>query len=188
VSQAVTLKTSLGDIKLELHCDATPKACEVRARARARTRDERATDATRRQNFLALCASGYYDGTMFHRNIKGFIVQGGDPTNTGRGGESIWKAPFGDEIQPHLAHTKRGIVSMANSGPGTNGSQFFITYAKQPQLNNVYTVFGQVIDGFETLDLMERVPCDEQDKPNNPILIESVEVHANPIAEQQHGQ
>jgi cyclophilin family peptidyl-prolyl cis-trans isomerase len=98
---------------------------------------------------------------MFHHNIKGFIVQGGDPTNTGRGGESIWKAPFGDEIQPHLAHTKRGIVSMANSGPGTNGSQFFITYAKQPQLNNVYTVFGQVIDGFETPDLMERVPCDE---------------------------
>ncbi len=145
-----------------------------------------ATDASgRAQNFLALCASGYYDGTVFHRNIKGFIVQGGDPTGTGRGGESIWKAPFPDEIQPHLAHTKRGIVSMANSGPGTNGSQFFITYAKQAQLNNVYTVFGQVIDGFETLDLMERVPCDEHDKPTNPIVIQSIEIHANPIADQQ---
>eukprot|EP01108_Squamamoeba_japonica_P006800 TRINITY_DN5573_c0_g1_i1.p1 TRINITY_DN5573_c0_g1~~TRINITY_DN5573_c0_g1_i1.p1 ORF type:complete len:180 (-),score=48.38 TRINITY_DN5573_c0_g1_i1:31-528(-) len=158
---SVTLKTSLGNIKVELHCDAAPKACE---------------------NFLALCASSYYIGTVFHRNIKGFMVQGGDPTGTGRGGESIWKAPFPDEIQAHLGHTKRGVLSMANSGPDTNGSQFFFTYGKHPHLDNAYTVFGRIIDGFETLDLMERVPVDSNDKPLSPITIESIEIHANPIA------
>lgn len=175
-------------MKFELHCDVTPKACEVSFWSVLCVlnvpRFWHFDIVVFQQNFLALCASGYYDGTIFHRNIKGFIVQGGDPTGTGRGGESIWKAAFADEIQPHLAHTKRGIVSMANSGPNTNGSQFFITYGKQAQLNNVYTVFGQVIDGFETLDLMERVPCDEHDKPTNPIVIESIEIHANPIADQ----
>jgi peptidyl-prolyl cis-trans isomerase-like 3 len=109
------------------------------------------------QNFLALCASGYYDGTIFHRNIKGFMIQGGDPTGTGRGGNSIWGRKFNDEIRESLKHNARGILSMANSGPNTNGSQFFISYAKQPHLNGLYTIFGRVIHGFETLDVMEKV-------------------------------
>mmetsp|Transcript_1737 Transcript_1737/g.2923 ORF Transcript_1737/g.2923 Transcript_1737/m.2923 type:complete len:167 (-) Transcript_1737:11-511(-) len=165
---SVTIVTNLGEIKIELHCDAAPKTCE---------------------NFLALCASGYYNDTIFNRNIKGFIVQGGDPTGTGLGGESIWKAPFPDEIQAHLGHNKRGVVSMANSGPDTNQSQFFFTYAKHTHLNNAYTVFGQIIDGFETLDLMEKVPVDSSnDKPLHPIIIENVKIHANPIADLQSTQ
>ncbi|XP_022757119.1 peptidyl-prolyl cis-trans isomerase CYP18-1-like [Durio zibethinus] len=109
------------------------------------------------QNFFAPGASGYYDGTIFHRNIKGFMIQGGDPTGTGKGGTSIWAKKFNDEIQESLKpNCSRGILSMANSGPNTNGSQFFITYAKQPYLNGLYTVFGNVIHGFEVLDLMEK--------------------------------
>ncbi|PHT63250.1 Peptidyl-prolyl cis-trans isomerase-like 3 [Capsicum annuum] len=109
------------------------------------------------QNFLALCSSDYYDGTIFHRNIKGFMIQGGDPTGTGKGGTSIWGKKLNDEIRESLKHNARGILSMANSGPNTNGSQFFITYAKQPHLNGLYTIFGKVIHGFEVLDLMEKV-------------------------------
>lgn len=89
------------------------------------------------QNFLALCASNQYDGTKFHRNIKGFMVQGGDPTGTGKGGLSIWGNKFKDEVKPHLKHNRRGILSMANSGPGTNGSQFFFTYAKAKHLDGM---------------------------------------------------
>ena len=111
-----------------IYCDTVPKASE---------------------NFLALAASGYYDNTKFLRNIKGFIVQGGDPTGTGKGGESIWGGQFDDYFHPLLKHDRRGIVSMANNGPDTNGSQFFITYAAQPHLNNKYMIFGQVLDGFE---------------------------------------
>ncbi|XP_021904490.1 peptidyl-prolyl cis-trans isomerase CYP18-1 [Carica papaya] len=118
---SVTLHTNLGDIKCEIFCDEVPKAAE---------------------NFLALCASGYYDGTIFHRNIKGFMIQGGDPTGTGKGGTSIWGKKFNDEIRESLKHNARGILAMANSGPNTNGSQFFIAYAKQPHLNGLYTVFG----------------------------------------------
>ncbi|CAB1099398.1 unnamed protein product [Ectocarpus sp. CCAP 1310/34] len=88
--------------------------------------------------------SGYYDGTKFHRNIKGFMVQGGDPLGTGKGGESIWGGPFPDEFHPDNKHDRRGMVSMASKGPNTNKSQFFITYTRQPHLNNVYTVFGKV--------------------------------------------
>ena len=102
--QAVTLHTSHGDLKLELFCEEVPKACH---------------------NFLALCASNFYDGTIFHRNIRGFMLQGGDPTGTGRGGRSIFDTPSGkfeDEIAPGLSHDKAGVVSMANSGPNTNGA------------------------------------------------------------------
>ncbi|GKD13137.1 peptidyl-prolyl cis-trans isomerase CYP18-1 [Tanacetum coccineum] len=132
---SVTLHTNLGDIKCEIACDEVPKASE---------------------NFLALCASGYYDGTIFHRNIKGFMIQGGDPTGTGKGGTSIWGKKFDNEIRESLKHNARGMLSMANSGANSNGSQFFITYAKQPHLNGAYTIFGKVIHGFEVLDLMEK--------------------------------
>ena len=112
---SVTLHTDLGTLKLEIYCDIVPRTSF---------------------NFLALAGSGYYDNTLFHRNIKGFMLQGGDPTGTGKGGESIWGGKFNDEIHPDNKHTVRGVVSMANSGPNTNGSQFFITYAKHPHLDN----------------------------------------------------
>ncbi|EEF50407.1 cyclophilin-10, putative [Ricinus communis] len=158
---SVTLHTNLGDIKCEIACDEVPKTAE---------------------NFLALCASGYYDGTIFHRNIKGFMIQGGDPTGTGKGGTSIWGKKFNDEIRESLKHNARGILAMANSGPNTNGSQFFITYAKQPHLNGLYTIFGKVIHGFEVLDIMEKTQTGAGDRPLAEIRINRVTIHANPLA------
>ncbi|KAJ3223725.1 Peptidyl-prolyl cis-trans isomerase-like 3 [Clydaea vesicula] len=160
---SITLKTDHGDIKIELFCLATPKTCE---------------------NFLALCASGYYDNCKFHRNIPGFMIQTGDPTGTGKGGTSIWGRMFEDEIKSSLKHNDRGIVSMANkSKPDTNGSQFFITYERHPHLDSKHTVFGKVIDGFDTLDALEKVPINEKNKPLKDIFIREVVIHANPIAE-----
>lgn len=177
-------------------------------------------------NFLALAASGYYDETVFHRNIKGFMLQGGDPTGTGKGGAAIWGAKFEPEMHPDNTHSARGIVSMA--ALGSNGSQFFITYAKHAHLDNSYAVFGkvrdshrrtrhrprpghsrpraahpcccprnlgraaaaptprrpQVIDGWETLDVLERLPCSEKHRPLSEVRIEHITIHANPLAEQ----
>ena len=160
---SVTLHTDVGDIKIELFCDLTPKTCE---------------------NFLALCASNYYDGCNFHRNIKGFMVQTGDPTNTGKGGKSIWGGKFEDEIREELKHSARGIVSMANNGPNTNGSQFFITYAPQAHLDLKYTVFAKVIDGLDTLDVLEKLPVvdGKSFRPCVDTKIRSVTIHANPLA------
>ncbi len=104
---SLTLKTTLGDIKVELYCQQVPKACK---------------------NFLALAASGYYNDTTFHRNMKGFMVQGGDPTGTGKGGKSIWGGLFEDEFVSTLKHERRGILSMANQGPNTNGKSYSIFY------------------------------------------------------------
>eukprot|EP00611_Tribonema_gayanum_P015498 TRINITY_DN27359_c0_g1_i1.p1 TRINITY_DN27359_c0_g1~~TRINITY_DN27359_c0_g1_i1.p1 ORF type:complete len:175 (+),score=26.85 TRINITY_DN27359_c0_g1_i1:44-526(+) len=158
---AATLHTSLGDIKVELYCDLTPKTA---------------------YNFLALAASGYYDGTKFHRNIKGFMIQGGDPTGTGKGGESIWGDSFADEFHQDATHEARGILAMANRGANTNRSQFFFTYSKQAHLNNVYTVFGKIIDGWDTLDAMEKVPVGKKDRPVTDIVLHSITIHANPLA------
>ena len=159
---AITLRTSLGDIKVELFCDTAPRTCF---------------------NFLALAASGYFDGTSFHRNVREFMIQGGDPTGTGKGGQSVWGTQFPDEFHPDNRHSKRGILSMANSGANTNKSQFFITYAKQPHLNNLNTVFGHVIDGMDTLDAMERSAVGRKHRPVNPISIQGLIIHANPLAE-----
>ncbi|KAI9099425.1 cyclophilin-like domain-containing protein [Phlyctochytrium arcticum] len=159
---SVTLHTDLGDLKIEIFCEATPRAAE---------------------NFLALCATGYYNNCLFHRNMKGFMVQTGDPTGTGKGGNSIWGRKFEDEIKATLRHNTRGIVSMANKGPDTNLSQFFITYGKQPHLDSKYTVFGKVIDGWETLDALERMSVDEKSRPIQDVRIKSITIHANPIAE-----
>ncbi|KAJ3351422.1 Peptidyl-prolyl cis-trans isomerase-like 3 [Entophlyctis luteolus] len=159
---SLTLHTDLGDIKVEIFCEAVPRSAE---------------------NFIALAASGYYNNNLFHRNIKGFMVQTGDPTNTGKGGQSIYGAPFADEIKATLKHNARGILSMANKGPDTNRSQFFITYGKQPHLDANYTVFGKVIDGFDTLDALEKVPVEEKThRPLQDVRIKSVTVHANPLA------
>ena len=118
---SVTLHTTLGDLKIEVYCDSVPRVAE---------------------NFLAHCAAGTYDGTIFHRNIKNFMVQGGDPTNTGKGGECIWGGKLKDQFDEQLRHNKRGIVSMAGKGPDTIGSQFFILYDNAPHLNNVFCVVG----------------------------------------------
>ncbi|EDR09833.1 uncharacterized protein LACBIDRAFT_318039 [Laccaria bicolor S238N-H82] len=160
---SVTLHTTHGEIKLELFCEAVPKAAE---------------------NFLVLCASNYYDGCIFHRNIRGFMIQTGDPAGSGKGGQSIWGAPFADEIRSTLKFNARGVVAMANSGPDTNKSQFFITYAKQPHLDGKYTILGKVIDGADsTLDAMERVPVNNKNRPLNEIKLTHVTIHANPIAD-----
>lgn len=160
---SVTLHTDVGDIKIELFVTQCPKTCE---------------------NFLALCASDYYNGCIFHRNIKGFMVQTGDPTNTGKGGSSIWGKKFEDELREDLKHSMRGIVSMANNGPNSNASQFFITYAKQAHLDMKYTVFGKVIDGMDTLDVLERIPVvnTKTFRPQIDTKIKSVTIHANPLA------
>jgi len=160
---SVTLHTDLGDLKLEIFCEQTPKAAE---------------------NFLALCASNYYDNNLFHRNVKGFMVQTGDPSGTGKQGMSIWGKHFDDEFVDSLKHNARGVVSMANSGPNTNASQFFITYAKQLHLDLKYTVFGRVIDGMETLDELEKLPVNEKNfRPINDVRIQGVTIHANPVAD-----
>ena len=117
----VVLQTTQGNIELELYPDVAPLAVE---------------------NFMTHIKNGYYNGIAFHRIIKGFKIQGGDPTESGRGGESIWKKPFKDEFKGKL-FSKAGVLAMANAGPHTNGSQFFITTAPTPWLNGYHTIFGR---------------------------------------------
>ncbi|XXG56876.1 hypothetical protein AAC387_Pa03g4183 [Persea americana] len=158
----VQLHTTHGDLNIELHCDITPRTCE---------------------NFITLCERGYYNGVAFHRSIRNFMIQGGDPTGTGKGGESIWGKPFKDELNSKLVHSGRGVVSMANSGPHTNGSQFFILYKSANHLNFKHAVFGGVVGGLTTLAAMEKVPVDDNDQPLEEIKITSVTVFVNPYTE-----
>lgn len=123
--------TSMGEFEVELFADKTPKTVE---------------------NFTGLAKKGYYNGVIFHRVIADFMIQGGDPTGTGRGGESIWGPKFNDEIVKELRHTGAGILSMANAGPNTNGSQFFITLVPTPWLDGKHTVFGKVTSGMEVVE------------------------------------
>ncbi|XP_053557910.1 RING-type E3 ubiquitin-protein ligase PPIL2 [Bombina bombina] len=159
----VRLHTNKGDLNLELYCDKIPKTCE---------------------NFIKLCKKNYYDGTIFHRSIRNFVIQGGDPTGTGTGGESYWGKPFKDEIKPNLSHTGRGVLSMANTGPNTNKSQFFITFRSCAYLDKKHTVFGKVVGGFDTLTAMENVETDHKtDRPKEDIRIESTTVFVDPYDE-----
>lgn len=158
----VQLQTTHGDLNIELHCDITPRTCE---------------------NFITHCERGYYNGVAFHRSIRNFMIQGGDPTGTGKGGESIWGKPFNDEPNSKLLHSGRGVVSMANSGPHTNGSQFFILYKSANHLNFKHTVFGGVVGGLTTLAAMEKVPVDDNDRPLEEIKITCVTVFVNPYTE-----
>ena len=140
------------------------------------------------QNFLALCASGYYDESPFHRLIPKFMVQTGAPANptpeNPKSGRSIWGGTFEDEIKPTLKHNARGMLSMANKGPGTNGSQFFILFDKAPHLDGMNTVFGKVIgdEGLATLAKMDNIEVDKKNRPKEPFRINNITIHANPLA------
>jgi len=140
----VVLETTQGDIEFELKPDIAPKTCE---------------------NFTGLIEKGYYDGIIFHRIIKRFMIQGGDPTGTGRGGASLWDSPFEDEVTADVTFDKAGILAMANAGPNTNGSQFFITVVPTPHLNGNHTIFGEVISGMDVVEKLENVPTGTADKP-----------------------
>jgi peptidyl-prolyl cis-trans isomerase-like 1 len=119
----------------------------------------------------ALAEAGYYNGTIFHRIIRDFMIQGGDPTGTGCGGESIYGGKFEDEITRNLKHTGAGVVSMANAGPNTNGSQFFITLKPTPWLDGKHTIFGRIYSGMEVIQRMGLVTTDSEDRPINPVTI-----------------
>ena len=140
----IVLETTQGVIEIKLMPDIAPKACD---------------------NFTKLVEKGYYNGIIFHRVIKGFMLQCGDPTGTGRGGTSIWGKPFGDEVKADVTFDKPGLLAMANSGPNTNGSQFFITVAKTPWLNMRHTIFGEVISDYDVVEKIENTATDSQDRP-----------------------
>ncbi len=130
-------------------------------------------------NFIQLATRGYYDGVTFHRVIKGFMIQGGDPTGTGRGGESASGGRFNDEINKSSDVYKRGYkagtVAMANAGPNTNGSQFFIMHVDYPLPPN-YTIFGRVTEGQEVVDAIATTPVDRSDKPSSPVTMDKVTI------------
>lgn len=140
----------MGSFTVELYQKHAPKTCK---------------------NFVELARKGYYDGTIFHRIIKDFMIQGGDPTGTGRGGQSIYGGKFEDEITRELKHTGAGVLSMANAGPNTNGSQFFVTLAPTPWLDGKHTVFGRVCGGMEVIKRMGNVQTGAGDRPVNEVKV-----------------
>lgn len=146
----VKIETNQGTIEVALKPDIAPKTCE---------------------NFLTLVKKHYYKNCVFHRVIKGFMIQGGDPTGTGRGGESCWGKPFQDELNAEVIFDKPGLLAMANAGPNTNGSQFFITTAKTPWLNMRHTIFGEVISGYDVVEKIENTKTDPMDRPAHEVKI-----------------
>ncbi|WPH02437.1 peptidyl-prolyl cis-trans isomerase-like 1 [Acrodontium crateriforme] len=155
IPDGVILHTTLGDMTIALFKTETPKTA---------------------RNFATLASTGKYNNVIFHRIIPGFMIQGGDPTGTGRGGTSIYGAKFDDEFHPSLRHTGKGILSMANSGPGTNGSQFFVTLAPTPHLDGKHTVFGRVVQGMDVVDRLGAVGTDSGDRPLQEVKILTCEV------------
>ncbi len=143
-SPIIVFQTTQGNIEIKLWPNVAPKTCE---------------------NMIGLINKGYYNGITFHRVIKNFMLQGGDPTGTGRGGESIWGGEFEDEISPNVQFDRKGLLAMANAGPNTNGSQFFITVAETSWLNGRHTIFGEVINGYDIIEKISLTPTDEQDRP-----------------------
>ncbi len=140
----VVLQTNQGEIEIELMPEVAPKACE---------------------NFIKLAEKGYYNGLIFHRVIKGFMIQGGDPTGTGAGGQSVWGKAFEDEVTPVAKFDGPGILAMANAGRNTNGSQFFITTAAASWLNMKHTIFGTVVSGYDVVQKIETAKTDSHDRP-----------------------
>jgi peptidyl-prolyl cis-trans isomerase SDCCAG10 len=158
---SATIHTTLGNIKVELACGLAPRLCE---------------------NWLQLAASGVYDGTKFHRNIAGFLVQGGDPTGTGSGGESIYGFPFKDEFHQRLRFSRRGIVAMANAGKDSNGSQFFITFGDCEHLYKKHTIFGKITsDTIYNLMALQDLPTDSEERPLDPPVIRGTKIILNPF-------
>lgn len=149
-SLKVTFKTNVGEFKVNLFHDKAVRTVS---------------------NFYNLGKEGFYDGVIFHRVIENFMIQGGDPDGTGMGGPDY---RFKDEFHPDLKHTGSGILSMANAGPNTNGSQFFITVAATPWLDGKHTVFGEVVEGYDIVQNIATVETDGRDRPLNPIMIESL--------------
>lgn len=157
------LETSLGDLTIELYPETAPKAV---------------------WNFIRLAQRGYYRSVVFHRNIRNFMIQGGDPTGTGRGGTSVWGSTFADELEGPLTHDSRGVISMANKGKNTNSSQFFITYRAAKHLDRKHTIFGRVVEGADTtLTKMESAPVDDGSRPLTDIVIRDVVVFVDPFEE-----
>lgn len=140
----VVFETTQGNIELKLYPEVAPKTCE---------------------NFVGLVKKGYYNGIIFHRVIKSFMIQGGDPTGTGRGGESLWGTDFEDEVTPSVTFDRPGLLAMANRGPATNGSQFFITTVPTEHLNMRHTIFGEVVAGMDVVTAIENTQVGPGDKP-----------------------
>jgi len=161
----VAIVTNMGTMHFDLYCHLAPKTCE---------------------NFVELCEKKYFKDTVFHRLIKGFMVQGGDPTATGRGGTSYFGSTFEDEFSDKmLTHSTRGMLSMANSGRDTNGSQFFITFKKLEHLDRKHTVFGKLTKGFNALDKIElmdtnKVDPAKKDRPDKDVTIIDTVILSNP--------
>ncbi|KAF7311219.1 Peptidyl-prolyl cis-trans isomerase [Mycena kentingensis (nom. inval.)] len=155
MSDGVVLETSLGDVQLELYWDHAPRTCK---------------------NFAELTKRGYYNGVVFHRIIQDFMIQGGDPTGTGRGGTSIYGQKFEDELHPELRFTGAGILAMANSGKDSNGSQFFITLAPTPYLDNKHTIFGRVSSGMRVVQRLGAVGVDNNDRPREEVKIHKARI------------
>jgi peptidyl-prolyl cis-trans isomerase A (cyclophilin A) len=149
--------TTEGKFKAKLFADQAPKTVE---------------------NFVSL-ANGtktgkpFYDGLIFHRVIPGFMIQGGCPEGTGRGGPGY---KFADEFHPGLRHDRKGLLSMANAGPNTNGSQFFVTVAETNWLDNKHAIFGEVVEGYDVVEKISKLPKDSQDRPKTPVKINSVKI------------
>lgn len=150
VYPVVVMETTEGKVEITLKPNVAPKACE---------------------NFTKLIDKKYYDGISFHRVIKEFMIQGGDPDGNGTGGESVWGHPFEDEYSKDVTFDKPGILAMANSGPNSNGSQFFITTIKTPWLNQKHTIFGEVTSGYEIIKKIESLETDAMDRPKKGLKI-----------------
>ncbi len=140
----IVMETTQGNIELTLWPEIAPKTCE---------------------NMVKLTEKKYYDGVTFHRIIKDFMIQGGDPTGTGAGGDSCWGGSFEDECTPDRTFSRPGLLAMANRGPNTNGSQFFITTVETPWLNGNHTIFGEVTEGYEVIQKLESVKTDGAGRP-----------------------
>lgn len=154
-------ETNMGTFECELFEDKAPKTVS---------------------NFVGLAEKGYYNGVIFHRVIDNFVIQGGDPTGTGRGGESIYGGPFEDEFHPELKHDKAGVLSMANAGPNTNTSQFFITLAPTPWLDNRHSIFGQVIKGLDVVKKIGKVETIKPgDRPVKDVVMKKVKIERRKV-------